>query len=113
MYVFIFAEFTQEPESQAVIFGYNIVLNCAAIEVSDVSPGTLSYSWYHNGNQLSSSVFSNHSLLIVDIQNGNLGNYSCHVTSQNGNETAISSPAVLIQACKKFINLCYYYSMKT
>ncbi|CAC5391000.1 unnamed protein product [Mytilus coruscus] len=83
------------PLSQAAVFGHNIVLNCEA--VTD-QPGTLTYFWYHNGNQLSASVFSNNSLLIVDVQQSKLGNYSCQVTSSNSSETAILSSAVIIQA---------------
>ncbi|XP_063423731.1 cell adhesion molecule DSCAM-like [Mytilus trossulus] len=90
-----FIEFTQMPLSQAVVFGQNVVLNCEA--VTD-QPGTLTYTWYHNGTQLTASVFSNNSLLIVDVQQNKLGNYSCHVTSSNHSETNILSSAVLIQA---------------
>ncbi|CAG2257421.1 unnamed protein product [Mytilus edulis] len=97
-----FIEFTQMPLSQAVVFGHNVVLNCEA--VTD-QPGTLTYTWYQNGTQLTASVFSNHSLLIVDVQQSKLGNYSCHVTSSNHSETSILSSAVLIQAyIRPFVN---------
>lgn len=89
------------PKSQAVLYGGSITLNCDAKRLSSPSD-QLSYAWYLNGGPrpLGSSVFVNNSLLVQDIQEAELGNYTCVVSTEEGLQLAVSPPAQIIHACK-------------
>lgn len=79
-----------------------MTLNCEAKLLSSASQ-QLSYSWYLNGGPrpVGSSIFVNNSLLVQNIQQAELGNYTCVVTSNDGSSRlAVSPPAQVIHACK-------------
>ena len=79
-----------------------MTLNCKAKLLSSASQ-QLSYSWYLNGGPrpVGSSIFVNNSLLVQNIQQAELGNYTCVVTSNDGSsQLAVSPPAQVIHACK-------------
>ncbi|XP_078326030.1 contactin-5-like isoform X2 [Crassostrea virginica] len=93
-------EFTVKPKSQAVLYGGSMTLNCEAKLLSSASQ-QLSYSWYLNGGPrpVGSSIFVNNSLLVQNIQQAELGNYTCVVTSDDGSsQLAVSPPAQVIHA---------------
>nr|XP_022322764.1 hemicentin-1-like [Crassostrea virginica] len=77
-----------------------MTLNCEAKLLSSASQ-QLSYSWYLNGGPrpVGSSIFVNNSLLVQNIQQAELGNYTCVVTSDDGSsQLAVSPPAQVIHA---------------
>ncbi|XP_061165065.1 cell adhesion molecule DSCAML1-like [Saccostrea echinata] len=96
----MFQEFTVKPKSQAVMYNGSITLNCEAKLVS--SPlEQLSYAWYLNGGPRpqGSSIFVNNSLLIQNIHEAELGNYTCVVSSGDGSsQLAVSPPAQIKHA---------------
>eukprot|EP00105_Crassostrea_gigas_P005181 XP_011418682.1 PREDICTED: protein sidekick-1 isoform X2 [Crassostrea gigas] len=98
-------EFAVLPKSQAVLYGGSITLNCDAKRLSSPSD-QLSYAWYLNGGPrpLGSSIFVNNSLLVQDIQEAELGNYTCVVSTEEGLQLAVSPPAQIIHAyIKRFL----------
>jgi hypothetical protein len=94
-------EFIVTPKSTAVLYGGSLTLNCEARLVSTPTE-QLSYSWYLNGGPRpqGSSLFVNNSLFVQNIQQAELGNYTCVVSTRDGSsQLAESPPAQVIHAC--------------
>ncbi|XP_069120341.1 contactin-5-like isoform X2 [Argopecten irradians] len=92
--------FTVLPASQAVVFGNDLTLDCDAHDTSDPTK-KLGFYWFFNSvsSPPGSSIFTNHSLLVRDMSETEIGNYTCGVMSEDLKTVlAISPPAVIIHA---------------
>ncbi|XP_033732840.1 LOW QUALITY PROTEIN: hemicentin-1-like [Pecten maximus] len=92
--------FTVLPSSKAVVFGNDLTLDCDAHDTADPTK-KLAFYWFFNSvsSPPGSSIFTNHSLLVQDLSETQIGNYTCGVMSDDLKTVlAISPPAVIIHA---------------
>lgn len=114
---------TQQPTNTTVYFGQTATLFCGAN-----GPGTLSYTWYHNNNTVSSEGNPNvtgdgtPSLVIANVQNNNgtTGTYRCNVANNNGTTpssnavvSATSVPVVTIDYLRGLVDPTFYLPTNT
>lgn len=88
------------PEDTAVVFGQDLVLNCDYVE-DGTNQTEFNYTWQLNNEPIpeKASIFTNHSILVPDMQTTDLGQYSCIVNS-SVNDSVTSPDATVIHACK-------------
>ncbi|OWF49359.1 Down syndrome cell adhesion molecule homolog [Mizuhopecten yessoensis] len=92
--------FSVLPASKAIVFGNDLTLDCDAKDTTDPTK-KLSFYWFFNSvsSPPGSSIFTNHSLLVQDLSQEHIGNYTCGVMSEDLKSVlALSAPAVVIHA---------------
>ena len=101
MFPFV-ADFNTEPEDQAIVFGQDLFLHCAAVNITTGTSDGLLIQWRLNGSPVSekASMFSNYTLLVPSVTNSDLGNYTCVVIDDSEEVQLESSPASVSHACK-------------
>lgn len=98
----VFSEiiFTVLPAGKAVVFGEDLTLDCDAKDTLNPTK-KLTFDWFFNSvsSPADSSIFTNHSLLVRDVSQTHIGNYTCGIMSADRKQVlAISTPAVIIHA---------------
>ncbi|XP_046547800.1 protein sidekick-2-like isoform X2 [Haliotis rubra] len=89
-------EWLHRPQSQAVIEGHDVRLDC---QVKDLAGRILVYEWRFNGSQIQTkaAIFGNNSLLIPQYSSSDVGLYDC-VISSSRNVSPVSKTATVILA---------------
>src|SRR5215469_9947516 len=85
---------TQPPAHQPVSLGANVTFQVAA-----TGSAPLAYQWRRNGNDVSDAT--NSSLVLLNVQDTNAGNYTVVVTNSSGSVTSSVARLDILPAFSK------------